>query len=167
MANHLLHSPISAVHLLAVLLAVASGTAVLLLPKGTRRHRRLGWVYVASMSVGLLSAFGIYALFGSFGIVHWGAVGSAGALLLGVGAALGRRVVPAWQRWHYLGMGASVVGLYTALVVEAPTGFFRWRTSGKARWPQPGWCWPSAAGCCIGATLPGWHSRWRGPVGAG
>ena len=137
MAAPVLHSPISVVHLGAVLLAVASGTAVLRLPKGTARHRRLGWVYVASLSLGLVTAFGIYALFGRFGIVHWGAVGSAGALALGTGAALGRRVLPGWQRWHYLGMGASVVGLYAALVVEStyrlfPVAWFWWSTLGPA-----------------------------------
>jgi uncharacterized membrane protein len=131
----LLHSPVSTIHLLAALVALAAGTAVLYLPKATSVHRYLGWTYVGSMSIVLLTAFRIYTLFGRFGIVHWGAVGSAGALLLGVGAAAGRAVVPAWLRWHYVGMGASVTGLYATFAVEStyrlfPAAYFWWSTLG-------------------------------------
>ena len=133
----MLHSSISVVHLLAVALALGSGTRVLVQPKGTPVHRRLGWLYAGSMAVVLGTAFGIYSLFGRFGVVHWGAVASSGFLLLGVGAALGRAVVPGWLRWHYLGMGASVTGLYAALVVEStyrlfPAAWFWWSTLGPA-----------------------------------
>jgi uncharacterized membrane protein len=131
----LLHFSVSTVHLLAALVAVVIGTAVLYLPKATSMHRYLGWTYVGSMSVVLLTAFRIYALFGRFGLVHWGAVGSAGALVLGIGAAVGRSVVPAWLRWHYVGMGASVTGMYAAFVVEStyrlfPPAYFWWTTLG-------------------------------------
>jgi uncharacterized membrane protein len=114
-----LHSPVSVAHLLAVLVALATGTAVLFKSKGTLYHRRLGWAYVGSMSISLLTAFQIYFLFGRFGVVHWGAVASVAALLLGTGAAVFRSVVANWLRWHYFGMGASVTGLYAALVAES------------------------------------------------
>lgn len=132
----LLHSPVSTVHLLAALVSLVAGTAALYLPKATGLHRFLGWTYVGSMGVVLLTAFRIYTLFGRFGLVHWGAVGSAGALLLGAGAAVGRAVVPAWLRWHYVGMGASVTGLYAAFVVEStyrlfPAAYFWWSTLGS------------------------------------
>jgi uncharacterized membrane protein len=132
----LLHSPVSALHLLAALVALGTGTAALFLPKATTRHRRLGWAYVGSMSVLLLTAFRIYTLFGRFGIVHWGAVGSAGALALGVGAAVARPPGVAWLRWHYVGMGTSLTGLYAALVVESTyrlfsPAYFWWSTLGS------------------------------------
>ncbi|MFD1873874.1 hypothetical protein [Hymenobacter bucti] len=132
----LLFSPVSTLHLLAALAALVTGTAVLYRPKATRAHRRLGWAYVGSMGVVLLTAFRIYTLFGRFGLVHWGAVGSAGALLLGVGAAVGRAAIPAWLRWHYLGMGVSVTGLYATFVVEStyrlfPAAYFWWSTLGS------------------------------------
>jgi len=120
----LLHSPVSTLHLLAALVALVAGTAVLYLPKATVGHRRLGWAYMGSMGVVLLTAFRIYTLFGRFGIVHWGAAGSAGALLLGAEAAVVRAVVPAWLRWHYVGMGASVTSLYATFVVESTNRFF-------------------------------------------
>jgi uncharacterized membrane protein len=130
-----LHSPASVVHLVAVLLALATGTAVLCKPKGTRSHRHLGWAYVGSMAIALLTAFQIYFLFGRFGIVHWGAVASVAALLLGTGAVALRPVVVDWLRWHYVGMGVSVTGLYAALVVEStyrffPATYFWWSTLG-------------------------------------
>jgi uncharacterized membrane protein len=133
--DSLLHSSVSTIHLLAALVALVAGTAVLYLPKATMVHRYLGWTYVGSMSVVLLTAFRIYALFGRFGIVHWGAVGSTGALVLGIGAAVGRSVLPAWLRWHYVGMGASVTGMYAAFVVEStyrlfPAAYFWWSTLG-------------------------------------
>lgn len=120
-------------HLLAVLLALGAGTWVVSSPKGTRHHRRLGRLYVASMGLLLLTAFRMYYLFGHFSLMHWGAVGSAGALLLGVGAAVGRARLLGWRRWHYWGMGASVTGLYAALVVEStyrffPAPYFWWST---------------------------------------
>ncbi|MGI4822466.1 MAG: hypothetical protein ACRYFV_14740 [Janthinobacterium lividum] len=132
-----LHSPVSVAHLLAVLVALATGTAVLFKSKGTLYHRCLGWAYVGSMSISLLTAFQIYFLFGRFGVVHWGAVASVAALLLGTGAAVFRSVVANWLRWHYFGMGASVTGLYAALVAEStyrffPTTYFWWSTLGPA-----------------------------------
>lgn len=135
MAN-ILHSWVSVVHLVAVAAALATGTYVLFRPKGTLAHRRAGGAYAASMAVLLLTAFGIYFLFGRFGIIHWGAVGSAGALLTGVGAVV-LRPGAAWRRWHYFGMGASVTGLYAALVVEStyrlfPPACFWWATVGPA-----------------------------------
>ena len=132
-----LHSSVSEVHVAAALLALVAGSYILATPKGTRAHRRVGQVYVGSMAVLLLTAFRIYFLFGRFGIVHWGAVGSVGALLVGVGAIAVRRVVRTWLRWHYLGMGASVLGLYAAFLVEStyrffPAAYFWWSTLGPA-----------------------------------
>jgi uncharacterized membrane protein len=132
----ILHSSISMVHLLAVVVALLTGTLVVFNPKGTRGHRQLGRIYLGSMSIVLLTAFGIYSLFGRFGIVHWGALASLVALLIGAGAAWCRWLA-SWLRWHYLGMGASVTGLYAALVVEStyrffPAPYFWWSTLGPA-----------------------------------
>jgi uncharacterized membrane protein len=124
-------------HLAATLLALLTGTYSLLAPKGTPRHRYLGLAYVGSMGVVLSTAFCIYTLFGRFGIVHWGAMGSAVALLVGAGSVALRAVVRRWRQWHYLGMGASVVSLYAALAGESiyrllPATYFWWSTLGPA-----------------------------------
>lgn len=143
----ILHSPVSAVHLAAALTAMLTGTRVLFAPKGTRQHRLTGRVYVLSMVVLLLTAFQIYYLFGRFGVIHWGAVGSVAALLIGMVPVAVRSVFPAWLRWHYLGMGASVTGLYAAFVVESTYRFF-----------PPEWFWYITMGSAnvvfvIGAVL--------------
>lgn len=52
----------SAVHLAAVVPAVVIGAAQMLSPKGTRRHRVLGWIWVASMAVAAASSFWIMEL---------------------------------------------------------------------------------------------------------
>jgi hypothetical protein len=89
------------------------------------------------MAVLLLTAFQIYFLFGRFGIIHWGAVGSVVVLLAGLGAVWLRPAGYDWRRWHYLGMGASVVGLYAAFLIEStyrffPLAWFWWLTLGLA-----------------------------------
>jgi uncharacterized membrane protein len=133
----ILHSPVSVIHLAATVVALGTGTYSLLTRKGTRRHYYLGRVYVGSMLLVLVTAFCIYTLFGRFGIVHWGAVGSAVALLVGTGSVALRSAVPGWRQWHYLGMGTSVISLYAAMAGESiyrllPTGYFWWSTMGPA-----------------------------------
>ncbi|MCK8493034.1 hypothetical protein M0L20_14290 [Spirosoma sp. RP8] len=135
--NTVLHSSVSIVHLTAALLAMSTGTYILFKPKGTAVHRLAGWLYVTGMVVLLLTAFQIYYLFGRFGVIHWGAVGSVVALLIGLGSISLRSTLPSWLRWHYLGMGASVTGLYAAFVVEStyrlfPPSYFWWVTMGAA-----------------------------------
>ena len=66
--------PISLTHISFAIAALLSGTLVLLLPKGTVRHQRVGYAYVTSMMVVLITTFSIYRLFGCFDLVHWGAV---------------------------------------------------------------------------------------------
>jgi uncharacterized membrane protein len=133
----LVHSPVSVIHLAATLFALLTGTSSLLAVKGTLRHRYLGWAYTGSMLLVLTTAFSIYSLFGRFGIVHWGAVGSTVALLVGTGSLALRTVVRHWRQWHYLGMGASVTSLYAALAGESiyrllPATYFWWSTLGPA-----------------------------------
>lgn len=52
----------SAIHLAAVVPAVAIGIAQLTAKKGTRRHKALGWVWVLSMAVAAVSSFWVMEL---------------------------------------------------------------------------------------------------------
>lgn len=133
----IVHSPVSVLHLCFALLALSSGTYILLNPKGTAQHRSVGYVYVVSMLVVLTTAFGIYHLFGRFGIVHWGAVACLVALLAGMGAVWLRASLRWWLLWHYLGLNLSVAGLYATFLVEAtyrlfPMRYFWWTTVGTS-----------------------------------
>lgn len=60
-----------AIHLAAVLPAVAVGLAQLMLPKGTRWHKALGWAWVAAMAVAALSSFWILGINNDgFSVIH-------------------------------------------------------------------------------------------------
>ena len=52
----------AAIHLAAVVPAVAIGVAQLFLPKGTRLHKRMGWTWVLAMVVVATSSFWIMEL---------------------------------------------------------------------------------------------------------
>lgn len=108
---------IGSLHLAFALSAMVLGAAVLLLPKGTKRHRRFGIGYVLAMVGVNVSAFAIYRLFGGFGPFHVAAVISS--------ATLCAAMFPLWfskSKGRYLvHMGFmywSVAGLYAAFVSE-------------------------------------------------
>jgi uncharacterized membrane protein len=61
---------IGVLHVLAATLALVCGTLILRSNKGTRQHKRVGYVYTMSMLVVVATAFGIYRLFGGFGPFH-------------------------------------------------------------------------------------------------
>ena len=62
----------SAIHLAAVLPALAIGVAQLLLPKGTRSHKAFGWAWVAAMAIAAVSSFWIFGINsgGRFSVIH-------------------------------------------------------------------------------------------------
>ncbi|HEU4883175.1 MAG TPA: DUF2306 domain-containing protein [Longimicrobium sp.] len=115
-------------HLICALLALASGAAVLLRRKGTRRHRRLGWIYVCSMVALNVTALMIYRLFGGFGPFHVGSIFSLVTVVAGAVPAI-RRKPANWVERHYAWMTWSYVGLCAAAVSEVGT-----RTPGLQFW---------------------------------
>lgn len=133
--REVLQSPVSAVHVTSAVLALGLGTYGWIRPGDIRRHRQLGYAYVGCMVMLLATAFNIYHLFGRFGIVHWGALGASLSLTVGVGSAVARWPAGSWRLGHYFGMGGSLLGLYTTMVVEAtyrlfPVRHFWWTTVG-------------------------------------
>lgn len=105
------------VHLLASVVALISGMFVLLSPKGTARHRRIGYFYSVSMVILLATSFFIYRLFGRFGIFHGLAILSSATLLAGLLPML-RGGVQRNIEQHLSFMYWSVAGLYAAFVAE-------------------------------------------------
>jgi uncharacterized membrane protein len=61
-----------AIHLAAVAPAVAIGAIQMLMRKGTRAHRALGWLWVLSMSVVAVSSFWIFEIRrgAGFSVIH-------------------------------------------------------------------------------------------------
>ncbi len=118
-------------HLVTALLAIAAGAAVLIVrPKGSRWHRRLGWAYAASMLVLNVAALMIYRLFGGFGPFRAAAIVSLVGIVLGVHSARRARrsrtghaplARTMWVTRHYYWMTWSYVGLLAAFASETLT----------------------------------------------
>lgn len=111
--------PTGIVHLIASVSALVLGTLVLVMTKGTARHKAVGYAFVISMVVLNATAFAIYRLFGQWGPFHYAAVLSMATLAMGFLPALAR--IAGWKHWHVAGMYWSVIGLYAAFVSEVVT----------------------------------------------
>ncbi|MGD1961527.1 MAG: DUF2306 domain-containing protein [Fulvivirga sp.] len=108
------------IHFLASCIALITGTYVLLATKGSTLHKKVGYVYVASMIVLLVTAFMIYRLFGGFGIFHVAAIVSSVTLAAGMIPVIGRKNNN-WVMIHFAWMYWSVMGLYAAFASEMIT----------------------------------------------
>jgi uncharacterized membrane protein len=115
------HSPIGLLHLISALIALVTGSIVLLNTKGGLFHKRIGYVYVGSMLVLNVTAFMIYRLFGTFGPFHIAALFSLVTIIGGMVPVLLHHRVRNWQIWHYYFMNWSVVGLFAAFWAETLT----------------------------------------------
>lgn len=113
-------------HLVAALVAIASGGVVLARRKGTRAHRALGWTFAASMLAMNGSALFITRLTGRWGPFHVAAVVSLATLAVGVlSMRLGapeRRVERHyyWMTWSYVGLLAAAVSETLTRLPRAP-----------------------------------------------
>ncbi|MGJ3235593.1 DUF2306 domain-containing protein [Marivirga sp.] len=118
------------IHFIAGVLALITGTLVLSMKKGTKLHIRIGYIYVISMLVLLISSFMIYRLFNGWGIFHYASIISAFSLLVGIIPAIFLRHKSFWLRLHFTGMFWSVIGLWAAFVAEmsvrVPESSFMW-----------------------------------------
>jgi uncharacterized membrane protein len=115
------HSTTGLVHLVASLLALASGAVVFFRPKAGVVHRRLGYLYAASMLTVNLTALVIYRLTGRFNVLHAFALLSLTGVILGLRHAVTRRPRETWLLSHYSWMTWSYAGLLAALVAESGT----------------------------------------------
>jgi uncharacterized membrane protein len=109
------------IHTAAALAALVTGAAVLLRSKGTRRHRQLGWTYVASMVLLNATALAIYRLSGTFGPFHIAALFSLATVVAGAIPAVRRRPAGTWVVYHYWWMTYSYLGLLAATAAEVAT----------------------------------------------
>lgn len=112
-------SLIAAGHTISAVVALACGALVLLLRKGTARHRFLGRIYVVAMVVLNTTALTIFRLFDGFGPFHVGALISLATVVPAFLAAYRKR--PGWLSRHYFLMSFSYVGLLAAAASEAAT----------------------------------------------
>ncbi|MEQ8426007.1 MAG: DUF2306 domain-containing protein [Cyclobacteriaceae bacterium] len=119
--NNLVHSTTGLVHIIAAIAAMIFGTIVLIIKKGTRIHRFLGYLYFYLMLALNGTAFMIYGLYGTFGPFHVAALLSLATLLAGFIPALRRRPANKWLMQHFTFMYFSIVGLFAAFASETLT----------------------------------------------
>ena len=103
-------------HLAFAFAAIGSGTVIMLLRKGSRYHRWLGWSYAVAMAGLNASALFLYRLTGHFGPFHAAAIVSLATLILGIMPA--RRRFRGWIPVHARLMAWSYVGLLAAAAAE-------------------------------------------------
>ena len=111
-------NPLGTAHVVAAIIALASGAVVLVRRKGTVSHRRIGWTYAASMLILNITALMIYRLTRFFGPFHVAAVISLATLIAGIIPAWRRQPREGWLDRHYFFMAWSYLGLLAATVAE-------------------------------------------------
>ncbi len=118
------------IHFIAGIVALVTGTGVLFLKKGTKPHVRIGYVYMVSMIILLVSSFMIYRLFDGWGVFHYASIISSISVLLGIVPPIFLRHKPYWVRLHFTAMYWSVIGLWSAFIAEMsvriPENSFMW-----------------------------------------
>lgn len=116
----MLSNVIGITHLIASIIALIAGSLVLKNFKGTKTHKKIGYVYTIAMSIVLLTSFMIYRLHGTFGMLHWFAVVSSITLLAGM-IPMFLKKPSHYLNLHFSFMYWSVIGLYCAFFAEVLT----------------------------------------------
>jgi uncharacterized membrane protein len=101
------------IHTAFSILALLAGI-IFLLPKGTRKHKKIGYVYTTSMVICVVTSFGLFNLWGSFGVYHVLSIVSFLTLMIALYFPLFGRKNNNWIVLHSIWMGYSYVGLIMA-----------------------------------------------------
>ena len=109
---------IGLVHLISSCFALIFGTYILIAKKGTKQHIKIGYLYVISMIILILTAFMIYRLFNGWGIFHYTTLLSLITIALGMIPIWIKKPVNKWKYLHFSFMYWSVIGLYAAFSAE-------------------------------------------------
>lgn len=121
---------ISQLHIATAIVAIVTGLVMLLQVKGTRLHRRFGYLYVASMVTLNVSSFLIFELTGDFSPFHVAAFLSLATVIAGFLPVYRRRPVDGWLEMHFQFMAWSYIGLLAAaaseIAVRIPESPFWW-----------------------------------------
>ena len=116
--NEFVQGPLGAFHFASAIVALICGAIVLSNPKGTAKHKRLGYIYFASMLALNLSAIPITNMTGSIGLFHLFVVMSLPTTLAALYFPLFGRTNPNWKTQHFTYMFWSYVGLIAASIAE-------------------------------------------------
>ena len=108
------------IHLIASSLAMVTGSLVLILKKGTKLHKKVGYVYVFSMVTLLITAFMIFRLFNGWGVSII-LLCLYGHHLSWNDSRITKETQGRWKYLHFTFMYWSVMGLYAAFAAEVFT----------------------------------------------
>jgi uncharacterized membrane protein len=108
---------VSQLHLFTAVAALCTGALVLVLPKGTRIHKRIGYVFALALVLLNLSAAFMFNLTGSFNFLHGFIIISMASLVYGMWPAI-RRKPANWLRRHISGMTGAALGVWAAGFAE-------------------------------------------------
>ena len=112
----IVHTLLALIALIALIAMISVGF-VILNTKGNSFHKKMGYVYVASMIATNLTALFTQTLF-LFGPFHYLAVLSLTTILFGMVWPLLLRNNEKWMYWHFQAMSWSYIGLWAAFVSE-------------------------------------------------
>jgi len=82
--ENIIGDEIGLVHLISSCFALIFGTYILIAKKGTKKHIKIGYLYVISMGILILTAFMIYRLFNGWGVFHYTTLLSLISIALGM-----------------------------------------------------------------------------------
>jgi uncharacterized membrane protein len=119
--QNLVGDEIGLIHLISSCLALLFGTYILISKKGTKQHVKIGYLYIISMGILILTAFMIYRLFNGWGIFHYTSLLSLVTIALGMIPIWIKKPVKKWKYLHFSFMYWSVIGLYAAFAAEILT----------------------------------------------
>ena len=115
--KYFVNGPIGLTHLAFSIVSLITGLLILLAKKGTKQHKRVGYIYSISLIILNLTAFMIYNLYGKFGIFHWLAVMSCLIVFTGLYPVIIKKGKN-YMLTHFTFMYWSVIGLYSAFMAE-------------------------------------------------
>ena len=104
-----------ALHIAAGVTAVIAGALVMLMRKGTRRHRRVGWIYLSALSVIFVTMVVMVVIRWPLNL-HLLALGLVSLAAAALGVLNRRRHWP--DSWHIIAMGSSYIAMLTAFYVD-------------------------------------------------
>ena len=116
--NEFIQGPLGAFHFANAIVTLIFGAIVLANPKGTAKHKRLGYIYFASMLALNLSAIPITNMTGSIGLFHLFVVMSLPTTLAALYFPLFGRTNPNWKMHLFACMFWSYMGLIAASIAE-------------------------------------------------
>ncbi|PEN11461.1 hypothetical protein CRI94_15625 [Longibacter salinarum] len=125
------------VHVALGVIALVAGAWNLMAQKGTRRHRRAGWIYTGAMAGLILTSFAIFQLTGAFGPFHVMAIVSGATLTLAIYFPLRREYHDGWLEHHYFWITFSYVGL----VMATGSHFAQYGPAGWSMWERGALWW--------------------------